>query len=115
MKKSDFTQKYTVKSLIIPITLLLIGIILVFGSDVLIKKKNDNYFDKMEERIASMIDDLEGITDSEVILLSDEDGNVKGAAVICSGGEISQNQKKIIDLITSLFGVGASDVFVGGK
>lgn len=115
MRKNDYSPKSPVKSLVIPIILLIIGILLVFGSDAIIKKKNESDFDKLETRISSMIDDLEGISNSEVILLTDDIGNIKGAAVICSGGEVSQNQKKIIDLITSLFGVGASDVFVGGR
>jgi len=118
MKTSEYnkaSQNSGIKGLIIPIVLLILGILLVFGSDLIIKRKNAENSDKMEARIASMIDDLEGVSDSKVILLTDDDGNVTGAAVICSGGELSQNKKNIIDMITSLFGVGASDVFVGGR
>ena len=103
------------KALILPLILMILGIILIFGSDSIFKIKNAHNIENTEQRLATMINDLEGVSDSEVMLLFNESGNVSGAAVICNGGNDSQNQKNIIDMITSLFGVGASDVFVGGR
>ncbi len=114
-ESSFFREKLSIKSLIIPIILMIIGLFLIFGTDAFFEKKNAENTDKMETRLVAMINDLDGVSDSEVMLLTDDDGNVKGAAVICNGGDLSQNQKNIIELITSLFGVGASDVFVGGR
>jgi len=113
--RSALSDKIGVKNMIIPLILLIIGLILIFGTDTFMAKKNAENADKMESRLAALINDLEGVSDSEVILLTDTNGNVTGAAVVCNGGDISQNQKNIIELITSLFGVGASDVFVGGR
>lgn len=117
MKNSNnlFLDRFSIKSMIIPIIMLILGLILIFGTDKFIDKKNAENADKIEDRLASMINDLEGVSESEVMLLMDDEGNVKGAAVICNGGALSCNQKNIIELITSLFGVGASDVFVGGR
>ena len=118
MKTAEQPQhlnKFSKIGVLIPAVLLLAGIILIFASDFIVHKKEEENFDAMENRIASMIDDLSGVSDSEVILLTNENGTVSGAAVVCIGGDLSENKKNIIELITSLFGVGASDVFVGGK
>lgn len=111
--KSFIKDKF--KTFIIPISLLIIGLLFIYGSDKVHNTAQKQQAEIIEERLSDMIDDLNGISESNVMLLTDDLGNVKGAAVICNGGELSENQKSIIDMITSLFGLGASDVFVGGK
>lgn len=103
------------KGFIIPLLLLILGIVLIFGSDSILNLKKSESYEATEQRLVMMINDLDGVSDSNVMILFDDSGDVKGVAVICSGGEEYHNQKNIIDLITSLFGIGASDVFVGGR
>ncbi len=40
---------------------------------------------------------------------------VRGIAVVCVGGELAQNQEKIIDLLATLYDIPKSSVSVAGK
>ena len=108
-------HKFNFKTIIIPIILLLIGLFFIFGSEIFTSSSNSEKANKLEARLVEMINDLDGVSNSEVMLLTDNEGKVTGAAVICNGGNLSENKMIIIEMITSLFNVGACDVFVGGK
>ena len=113
--KLQILKNMSVKSLIIPLILIILAIILLFGDKLSSAQKVNAEIADTESRLCSMINDLDGVSDAEVMLLYDEDGNVSGAAVICTGGDDAQNRKKISDLFTSLFDLRYCDVFVGGK
>lgn len=40
---------------------------------------------------------------------------VRGVAVLCQGGHLSQNQEKIVNLLSALFQIPKSDISVAGK
>ena len=113
-QKSE-TKGRSIKIIVIPMIVLIIGLILVFSDGEIAKSKDEKSKQDMEAKLCAMINDLNGISQANVMLLIDENGNVSGAAVICCGGDIPINQKSVIDLITSLFDVSTKDVFVGGR
>lgn len=112
---SEFFKNIPIKSTFIPLILILLAIILIFADKFTQDKKVSAEITDTESRLCSMVNDLEGVSDAEVMLLFDSNGNVSGAAIICIGGDMAINQKKISDLFTSLFDLRYCDVFVGGK
>ena len=109
------SKKISFKAIFIPLVLILIAVILIIFDSITNKSASNDYLDDTEARLCSMINDLDGVSNADVMLLSDADGKISGAAVICIGGNEAYNQKNITDLITSLFDIRSCDVFVGGK
>jgi len=89
------------------------------------------YFEAAEKRIVSVCNSVNGVSDTEVLVAfssghtveycSDNSvravryPSVAGIAVVCRGGDIPQNQKKIIDLLSAAFGISSTQISVAGK
>jgi len=108
--------------------LLFLGLCLVFWPKT---EPNDDvlYADRLEARLASMVDDLCGVSGSCVLLTTESLGEsvytmqnlvdtktpeIRGVAVICKGGDSPSLQKKITDLIAAVTGAPANRISVCG-
>lgn len=53
--------------------------------------------------------------DDTGLILTVKSPEVRGVAVVCEGGDSSVIKAEIINLVTSLFGIGSDKVYVGSK
>ena len=94
------------------------------------KSDSRNELEQLEDKTAKMIESLYGISDVSVMISPKTDtkrntyltsnvasdtlsSGIDGVAVICKGGGDSENQSRIINFISSLYGVPSNRIFVG--
>jgi hypothetical protein len=88
--------------LIIPIAVLLI----VFGGG---GESDDNV--TPEDELAAVCSEMEGVGECRV-MVTYKDGEVFAVAVICEGAESPKTRQKIVELVTSVYGIGSNRVTV---
>lgn len=112
----------------IPLLLLLCGALGLFliltGGDLPFFKKDDspssfsgaNGKDEatLKAELTELLAGAEGVGKTEIYLTAGEDGRLQGIAVLCEGGEEPTVQKRVIGLLSALYGIGAHRIFVGG-
>ncbi len=93
--------------LILGAALILFGVI--FSSDDA-KEAKTGLTD--EESLAVLCSSIEGVGECSVRVNYGEEGKVYAVAVVCNGAENSEVRARLIDLFTSLYGIGANRVTV---
>lgn len=68
----------------------------------------------LEARLQSFCEQVGGVSGASVLVNLDSDGNVRGIAVVCSGGDDPVVQLKLTRLLCSLFGITSDAVSVIG-
>ena len=126
--------------LLVCILLAALGVLLLAGGTLFGSKKNETpaaAFDEGEYLLAlplraeALCNSVAGVSEAEA-LFTCETGfeyrytaagkpevalypRLNGIAVVCRGGDLPQNQKKIIDLLSAAFGLSAARISVAGK
>jgi hypothetical protein len=88
--------------LIIPIAVLLI----VFGSS-----ESQSAEPSPEDELAAVCSEIEGVGECRV-MVTYKDGEVYAVAVICRGADDIKTKERIVELITSVYGIGSNRVTV---
>lgn len=95
----------------------MVGIALcIFG-----KPKSDGAVQKNEEeeRIAEIVSAFNSVNDPVVIVYYDKSNNtetgIRGIAIIADGAESSVIQKKILDVLSAVYGLPSNRISVCGK
>ena len=89
------------------------------------------YLEGLRQRAEALCNALAGVSDAEVMLTCETGFQYRytaagkpeialypkpnGVAVVCVGGDLPQNQKKIIDLLSAAFGLSSARISVAGK
>lgn len=89
------------------------------------------YLDGLRRRAEALCNSVAGVSDAEVMLTCETGFQYRysaagrpevtvyprpnGVAVVCVGGDLPQNQKKIIDLLSAAFGLSSARISVAGK
>ena len=100
--------------------LLRVGVILALGVALIIigslagADKNDPETTYgLEDRLAEMCSEIEGVGECRVMITYSEDGErVYAVAVLCDGGDSVAVREKVTELIGSLFGIGSNRISV---
>lgn len=67
-----------------------------------------------ERKVKYLLEEMQSVEDASVMLMTDDDGNVSGIAVVCRNGEDPNIQEKIIRSLRALFGLGSHQISVSG-
>lgn len=89
--------------LVIPVAVLLI----VLGSGI----ESQPAQSTPEDELAAVCSEIEGVGECRV-MVTYKDGEVFAVAVICEGAENIRTRERIIELITSVYGIGSNRVTV---
>ncbi len=125
--------------LLVCILLAALGVLLLAGGALFGSKKSEapaapdeeEYLLALRRRAEALCDSVAGVSEAEA-LFTCETGfeyrytaagkpevalypRLNGIAVVCRGGDLPQNQKKIIDLLSAAFGLSAARISVAGK
>lgn len=92
----------------------IIGIIAIIISVVFsLTEKNEKKFNgNTTSDIEGIIDAIDGVDEPRVIIYTDEE-NICGIAVVYSGDKSFETKSKIYELISSLYGISYSRIYVG--
>ncbi len=88
-----------------------LGIMLIVFSSLDVKGKEENKTDE-QERIALVCSEIEGIGRCEVMLNYSTLGRVESAVIVCDGADNVKVKERIVDLFTSLYGIGANRISI---
>lgn len=88
--------------LVIPIAVLLI----VLGSG-----ESQSTEPSPEDELASVCSEIEGVGECRV-MVTYKDGEVYAVAVICRGADDIKTRERVVELITSVYGIGSNRVTV---
>ena len=114
---------------------LALGVILILVSSFVARENNetdgnytlDEYKEKLEREIADICSDIEGVGKCRVFItfergeqnvykgssvIETKPPKVLGVSVICQGADNQAARARIIEMVTSLFGIGANRVAV---
>ena len=125
--------------LLLCILLAALGVLLLAGGALFGSKKSEapaapdegEYLLALRLRAEALCNSVAGVSEAEA-LFTCETGfeyrytaaekpevalypRLNGIAVVCRGGDLPQNQKKIIDLLSAAFGLSAARISVAGK
>ncbi len=122
--------KYAIIGIAAGIALIVIGYTDTGSEDNEKSVSVDEYIATLEIEIAQMLNCAEGISGAQVMItpdcgaeqLYDAKGShigerspvIRGAAVICNGGNSPEVQKRVIGLICALLDISSNNVFVSG-
>ena len=65
-----------------------------------------------EKRVEALCEQIDGVTDASVMIMNGADGNVRGVAIVCTGGDDANTKLLLTELICALFGIPSSSVSV---
>jgi hypothetical protein len=69
-----------------------------------------------ELRVKELCEQIDGVYDVHVMIVSQDENNVGGIAVVCDGGDNAAIKLKLTEVLSTLFKIPASSVsVVGGK
>ena len=88
-----------------------LGIILISFSFVGTGEKEESDFGE-EERISLLCSEIEGIGRCEVMLSHSSLGRVESVLIVCDGADSVKVRERIVDLFTSLYGIGANRISI---
>lgn len=95
--------------------ILIIGILAIIASVIFTltdNKGKDKDLSYSQSDIEYLISNIDGVNDAKVIVYKNGE-NIEGIAVIYSGDTSSRTINKIYELISSLYGITYSRIFVG--
>ncbi len=96
------------KSLAIIIFIAAVGVcLMLFGGGMNMSSAADT-----EKRVEELCERIDGVSDVSVMIMSGADGNVRGVAVVCTGGNDANTKLLLTELICALFGIPSSSVSV---
>ncbi len=96
------------KSLALIILVAAVGIcLMLFGGGMHTPSTSDT-----EKRVEELCERIDGVSDVSVMIMSGADGNVRGVAVVCNGGDGARVKLLLTELICALFGIPSSNVSV---
>ena len=64
------------------------------------------------EELGELCSEIEGVGECRVMIHYEADGAVYSVAVVCEGAESDSVREKIVELISSLYGIGAHRISV---
>ncbi len=64
------------------------------------------------EDIAELCSEIEGVGECRVSVAYNEEGSVYGVAVLCDGADNPEVKRRLVDLFSSLYGIGANRITV---
>ncbi len=111
--EGSFGMKAVAVGLVVGVLLVAVGMSGVLESGD--RASDATYVGSLESRLYALIGDISGISDVRVMVHSDDiDGErpeIIGVAVVCKGiSDVKQNE--LVMLITSLFGIPSTRVYV---
>ena len=65
-----------------------------------------------EERLCSVVSRVSGVGECEVMINYTDDGEVYGVIILCDGAENVYVRERILDLLTSLYGIRANRISI---
>ena len=68
----------------------------------------------IERRVKTLCEQVGGVSEASVMVRLDTEGNVKGIAVVCSGGDEPEVKLKLTKMLCALFGIGSESVSIIG-
>ncbi len=93
--------------------ILIIGILAIIASVIFtLTDKSKDTIEYSQSDIESLISNIDGISEAKVIVYKSGE-NIEGIAVIYSGDSSARTKNKIYELISSLYGITYSRIFVG--
>ena len=95
-------QKGKLLLLIIPIAVLLI--VLGSGEDTAAQPDEDS-------QLAELCSSVDGVGECRV-MVTYRDGEVYAVAIICEGAENPKTRERLVDIITSIYGIGSNRITV---
>ena len=96
------------KSLALIIFVAALGIcLMLFGGGISAPSAADT-----EKRVEELCERIDGVSDAAVMIINGADGNVRGVAVVCTGGDDANTKLLLTELICALFGIPSSSVSV---
>lgn len=95
-------QKGKLLLLIIPVALLLI--VIGSGEDTTTEPNQDG-------QLAELCSSVDGVGECRV-MVTYRDGEVYAVAIICEGAENPKTRERLLDIITSIYGIGSNRVTI---
>lgn len=100
-------------------SLWLIAAVLIFGVGLMMFGRGETSHvkaDDTELKVKALCEQIDGVYDVHVMIVFEDETNVRGIAVVCDGGDNSAIKLKLTEVLSSLFKIpsGAISV-VGGK
>ena len=92
------------------LVLLILGLILN-GRD----ERTGNDTEKKEAELACFLENSKGVGQAQVRLCLDKEGEIKGVAVICQGGNDPRVQAEVVRLLSAALGLGTNRIYVSGS
>ena len=100
-------------------SLWLIVAVLVLGVSLMLFGRTDishSVLGDTELRVKELCERIDGVYDVHVMIVSRDETNVEGIAVVCDGGDNAAIKLKLTEVLSTLFKIPASAVsVVGGK
>ena len=97
------------KKILSPLLLILFlaGVLLLILGLILNEKK--------EAELACFLENSKGVGQAQVRLCLDKEGEIKGVAVICQGGNDPRVQAEVVRLLSAALGLGTNRIYVSGS
>lgn len=107
---SDFLRSGRA-SKILPIIIL--GILMVLLGSVIGSTEKEAAVEPTEEqRLSQMLSSVEGVGECRVMITYSDGGEVFSVAVLCEGADSVRVRGRVIELVSSLYGIGSNRIAV---
>lgn len=71
--------------------------------------------EKKEAELACFLENSKGVGQAQVRLCLDKEGEIKGVAVICQGGNDPRVQAEVVRLLSAALGLSTNRIYVSGS